>query len=85
MTVLTAVKWCNPLVWWRKMQRRMDRQILIPVLMERAGNSTLFAKAFALHVSMDTAWQVPDWQLNSYEIRLMQVCIAVADDGFLSH
>jgi len=61
------MRWLNPFVWWRKRQRAIDRTILIPELLSQSVGPLQFAKAFALHASMDRAWRVEDWEFNLWE------------------
>ena len=63
------VRWLNPLVWWRRQQRAIDREVLIPAMLKAAnGNMTMVSAMFAYHVSMDRAWQVDDWELTDREM-----------------
>lgn len=64
----------NPLVWWRRLQRHMDHQILVPGLRDMCRTPALFARAFAIHVEHDPAWRVPDWELTKADSDLLQEC-----------
>lgn len=55
------------IMWWKRMQRSVDRQMLIPALEERCKDDFQLAAAFALHMAYDSAWHVEDWQFTDWE------------------
>jgi hypothetical protein len=48
----------------------MDHQILVPYL-EQLNDEKKFSEAFAIHVSLDRAWQVDDWELSERDKSLL--------------
>lgn len=61
------LRWLNPFVWWRRLQRRMDRTLLFPAFIELGASQSDFALAMAYHMKLDLAWQVPDWEFTAWE------------------
>lgn len=55
------------LMWWRRLQRRIDRHVLIPAMERQAKDDFQLAAAFALHMAYDRAWQVVDWEYDEWE------------------
>lgn len=59
------------IMWWKRMQRRVDRRILIPALERAATDDFQLAVAFALHMAADSAWHVPGWQFTDWEVAFL--------------
>ena len=53
--------------WWKRMQRRVDRRILIPTMEKLAPDDFALAAAFALHMAYDTAWHACEWEFDEWE------------------
>lgn len=58
-------------MWWKRYQRRFDRLFLIPALEARAKDDFQLAAAFALHMALDPAWQVCDWEYDEWEVKFL--------------
>lgn len=69
------MRWLNPFVWWRRLQRAIDRQLLIPAIEANARDERIFALAFGMHVGVDSAWQVEEWELTRWERTLVNRCM----------
>ena len=69
---MNDLKWLNPFVWWRRRLRKIDMNVLLPAIEKRAsGDKGKIARAFALHISRDPAWNVESWELTNREIDLL--------------
>ena len=69
---MNILRWLNPIIYWNRYRRYLDRQILFPRIKELAnGDRKAIAKVMSMHIGNDPAWQVPAWQLTEADVEIL--------------
>ena len=66
------VRWLNPLVWWRRLQRTIDYNVLGPAIRKAANSDQRkIAQCWEAHMTIDPAWTCPVWEYTERDMELM--------------
>lgn len=49
----------NPAYWWRRRQRKIDRELLFPIIRKQAEGVHKEREAIEWHILKDPAWRYP--------------------------